>query len=271
MINVIWQMENETVSKSIIDYLLYRFYARRFGEQFIGRRRVELYQLEVDAARLHVVAEEIDDVRELHSVVIDVLVKSNLLFDQRTVFSLLVTQTHRQMRLLVEKEIGGLVRLKPDRDGVGALAGSRLFAPGVADLDFFALRRRAQKSVNVELQPFQMLIDLFVGLIFQRLGVAVINPAGLADVDLNAAVLLFAFAEFGPLLVRINYPVDELNRELRQAFLERREHAGRHDAVEAHKTLAAARLNRLFDQFGPALDILRIVRIRALRERRDCQ
>src|SRR5262245_3726103 len=253
------------------DCLLYRFYARRFGEQIIGRRRVELYQLEVDAARLHVVAEEIDDVRELHSVVIDVLVKSNLLFDQRTVFSLLVTQTHRQMRLLVEKEIGGLVRLKPDRDGVGALAGSRLFAPGVADLDFFALRRRAQKSVNVELQPFQMLIDLFVGLIFQRLGVAVINPAGLADVDLNAAVLLFAFAEFGPLLVGIDYPVEELNRDLRQALLERRVHDIRNDVSYVPDALVSARLNCLFDQFSPAFDVLRIVRINALRARRDCQ
>src|SRR5262245_48587704 len=253
------------------DCLLYRFYARRFGEQIIGRRRVELYQLEVDAARLHVVAEEIDDVRELHSVVIDVLVISDLLFDQPAVFSFLVTQTHRQMCLLVEKEIGGLVRLKPDRDGVGALAGARLFASGVADLDSVALRRRAQKSVNVELQPFKMLLDLFVGLIFQRLGVPVINPAGLADIDLNAAVLLFAFAEFGPLLVGINYPVDELNRELRQAFLEWSVHACRHYAGEAHKAFAAARLNRLFDQFGAALDILRIVRVRALAERRDGQ
>src|SRR5262249_61075552 len=128
-----------------------------------------------------------------------------------------------------------------DRDGVGALAGARLFAPGEADLYPVAFRRRAKKAVNVEIQTFQVLLNLFVGLIFQRLGVAVINPAGLADVDLNAAVPLFCFCEFGPLLVGVDYQVDEWNRALRQSFLERRVKCRRPDVCKNPKTAAPPR------------------------------
>src|SRR5262249_39650330 len=102
-------------------------------------------------------------------------------------------------------------------------------------------------------------------------GVAVVNPSGLADVDLNAAILLLAFAEIGPLLVGIDYPIYELSGVLRQSFVVRREYAGCHDTGEAHKAIAAARLNRLFDQLGAVFDVLGVVRIDPLRARRDRQ
>src|SRR5262249_15403841 len=152
-------------------------------------------------------------------------------------------KTQWQMRLPVEQEIGGPVRLEPDGDDVGALTRTGLFASGVTDLDSGIFHRGAQQAVDVEIQSFQMLLDLFIGLIFQRFGVAVVNPSGLADVDLNAAVLLLAFAEVGPLLVGIDYPVNELSGVLRQAFGVRREYAGCHDTREAREAIAAARLN----------------------------
>src|SRR5262245_1990480 len=210
--------------------LLDCFHTRRFGEQFIPRRRVELYRLDIDAAGLNVVAIVIDNVRKLHGVVINVLEISNLMLDQTGVPGLLVSQTHRQMSLAVEQQIGGLARFQPDGDGIGALARTCLFATGVPDLDFGTLHRRAQQAINVEIQPFNMLLNLFVGLVFQGFGVAVVNPSGLTDVDLNAAVSLLTLAEFGPLLVGIDYPINELYGDLRQAFVELREHAGRHDA-----------------------------------------
>src|SRR5262245_894172 len=114
-----------------------------------------------------------------------------------------------------------------------------------------------------------MLLNLFVGLVFQGFGIAVVNPSRLADVDLNPAVFLLALAEISALLVGIDYPVHELNRVLRQALVERRELAGRKNSRKTQKAFAAASLNRLLDQLGAAFGVFGVVRIGLLRVRRD--
>src|SRR5262245_21193631 len=118
------------------------------------------------------------------------------------------------MCVTIEPQIGRAFRFQLNGDDIGSFAGTGLLKSGETDLDSGVFPHASQDAIEIMLKLIKMRLDLFIGLVFERFVLTVVNPAGLAGIDLDLAIFLLAFTKFYPLFIRKDDDVQKLHWKL---------------------------------------------------------